>query len=57
MITRRLENKIYPNSDHLWNEIQKAAAQIPASAILNMYSSLPDRVQAVCVAQGGPTRY
>ena len=57
MLTQRLSGSIFHNREQLWNALKKAAQAIPKENILRLYKSLPDRMKAVQVARGGPTRY
>lgn len=45
------------NSTELWNVLQEEWNKIPAEYVRKLYESLPRRVEAVCSAKGGNTKY
>jgi hypothetical protein len=52
-----LEGQTFGTRDKLWQGIKDAFAQIAPATVQRLYKSLPDRMYAVKVAHGGPTRY
>ena len=56
-LARKMVGKRFPNSNALWEDLQKEWAGRPQNLIPNLYGSMVRRLTAVIVARGGHTRY
>ena len=57
MVSRQLVGKVFSDREQLWTALQSAFAAVSSSKILNLYDSMPRRIQALLAAKGGHTRY
>ena len=53
----RAHNPLPHSEEDLWVALQEEWYAIDLSFITSLYKSLPDRVHAVYIANGGNTRY
>lgn len=56
-IARKLVGKTFPTDDALWDGVQDAWAEVPASFVAKLWESIPRRLEAVRKAKGNATRY
>ena len=57
VVGRKLQGKIFPNTDALWEALKVAFAQIDPAFIVHLYNSMPRRLAALKAAKGGATRF
>ena len=52
-----LEGLEFDNMDQLWAKVQEEFYAIPDQKIADLYNTIPDRIKAVIITRGNPTRY
>ena len=57
LVLQKIKGCTFPNKDALWAALKVAFRQITPAQVQRLYGSIPDRLQAVLVSRGGPTRY
>ena len=57
MVLQKIKGRSYATKDALWASLKVAFRQITPAQVQALYRSIPDRLQAVLVSRGGPTRY
>lgn len=57
IVGHMLRDRVFSGKEELWTELQNAFASVPASKVHALYASMPQRMEAVIAARGGPTRY
>jgi hypothetical protein len=56
-VKRKLRGRRFKTQDELWTAVQQAWNTIPLSKVIKLVDSMPDRIRAVILARGGPTKY
>ena len=56
-VMKKQIGKLPNNKTKLWNSICSVWYGIPRQTIMELYDSMPERIQAVCKEKGGPTKY
>ncbi|CAJ0963479.1 unnamed protein product, partial [Mesorhabditis belari] len=57
LVKSRLKGKKFDSKAALWVHIQRLWATIPQSLLKNLVDSMPNRLNEVIKAKGGPTKY
>ena len=57
MVLQKIKGQTFANSQALWVSLKSAFAEIAPGQVSALYRSIPDRLRAVLISRGGPTRY
>ena len=57
MVTRRLAGRVFAGREALWDALVQAFGDISPVEVNALYESMPARLAALKVANGGHTRY
>ena len=56
-VKQKLRGKRFENKDELWSTIMEIWADIPQDILTKLVDSMPERINAVILSCGGPTKY